>query len=74
MLTSTLSKEPPFIDIQDGITLAHVIVGTVRDPLVVLDSELRVIAASRALSRDAVVDIASGPRGTAVSITHATFK
>ena len=37
MLTSTLSKEAPFVDIQDGITLAHAIVDTVRDPLVVLD-------------------------------------
>jgi PAS domain-containing protein len=47
MLTSTLSKEAPFVDIQDGITLANAIVDTVRDPLVVLDHDLRVIAASR---------------------------
>ena len=47
MLTSTLSKESPFIDIQDGIALAHAVVDTVRDPLVVLDHDLRVIAASR---------------------------
>ena len=47
MLTSTLSKEAPFVDTQDGIELAHAIVDTVRDPLVVLDQELRVIAASR---------------------------
>jgi chemotaxis protein methyltransferase CheR len=47
MLTSTLSKESPFVDIQDGITLAHAVVDTVRDPLVVLDHDLRVIAASR---------------------------
>jgi two-component sensor histidine kinase len=47
MLTSTLSKEAPFVDIQNGITLAHAIVDTVRDPLVVLDHDLRVIAASR---------------------------
>ena len=47
MLTSTLSKESPFVDIQDGITLAHAIVDTVRDPLVVLDHDLRVVAASR---------------------------
>ena len=47
MLTSTLSKESPFIDIQDGITLAQAIVDTVRDPLVVLDHDLRVVAASR---------------------------
>ena len=47
MLTSTLSKEAPFVDAQNGITLAHAIVDTVRDPLVVLDQHLRVIAASR---------------------------
>jgi two-component sensor histidine kinase len=47
MSTSTLSKEAPFVDIQDGITLANAIVDTVRDPLVVLDHNLRVVAASR---------------------------
>jgi PAS domain S-box-containing protein len=47
MLTSTLSKQAPYIDVQDGITLANAIVDTVRDPLVVLDHDLRVIAASR---------------------------
>ena len=47
MLTSALSKESPFIGIEDGITLAHAVVDTVRDPLVVLDHDLRVIAASR---------------------------
>ncbi len=47
MLTSTLSKEAPFVDIQGGIELAHAIVDTVRDPLLVLDHGLRVIAASR---------------------------
>jgi PAS domain S-box-containing protein len=47
MLTSALSKEAPFIDLEDGLTLAHAIVDTVRDPLVVLDRDLRVIAASR---------------------------
>ena len=47
MLTSTLSKESPFVDVQDGITLANAIVDTVRDPLLVLDHDLRVIAASR---------------------------
>ncbi len=47
MLTSTLSKHAPFVDVQDGITLANAIVDTVRDPLVVLDQDLRVIAASR---------------------------
>jgi PAS domain S-box-containing protein len=47
MLTSTLSKDAPFVDIHDGIELAHAIVDTVRDALVVLDQEHRVIAASR---------------------------
>jgi chemotaxis protein methyltransferase CheR len=47
MLTSTLSKEAPFVNVQDGIVLAHAIVDTVRNPLVVLDQDLRVIAASR---------------------------
>ena len=47
MLTPTLSKQAPFVGIQDGITLANAIVDTVRDPLVVLDHDLRVIAASR---------------------------
>jgi two-component sensor histidine kinase len=47
MLTSTLSKESPFVDVQDGIALANAIIDTVRDPLLVLDHDLRVIAASR---------------------------
>ena len=42
-----LSKDDPFVDLEDGLTLAHAIVDTVRDPLVVLDHDLRVIAASR---------------------------
>jgi two-component sensor histidine kinase len=47
MLTSTLTKETSFIDVRDGIALANAIVDTVRDPLVVLDQDLRVIVASR---------------------------
>jgi chemotaxis protein methyltransferase CheR len=51
MLTSTLSKQAPFVDTQDGIelahALAHAIVDTVRNPLVVLDRDLRVISANR---------------------------
>jgi PAS domain S-box-containing protein len=47
MLTSTLSKEAPFLGFQDGLTLANAIIDTVRDPLVVLDHDLRVISASR---------------------------
>ena len=47
MLSSTLSKEAPFVDVEDGITLANAVVDTVRDPLMVLDHDLRVVAASR---------------------------
>ena len=56
MLTSINSKDAPFVDmandapfitIENGITLAHAIVDTVRDPLLVLDHNLRVVAASR---------------------------
>ena len=47
MLTSTQSKDSRFAGIEDGIALAHAIVDTVRDPLVVLDYDLRVVAASR---------------------------
>jgi chemotaxis protein methyltransferase CheR len=47
MLTSLPAKAVPFLNIQDGLTLAQAIVDTVRDPLVVLDKDLRVIAASR---------------------------
>jgi two-component sensor histidine kinase len=47
MLTSLPAKAIPFVDIRDGLTLAQAIVDTVRDPLVVLDQNLRVIAASR---------------------------
>ena len=47
MLTLLPSKAHPFVDVQAGLTLAQAIVDTVRDPLVVLDQNLRVIAASR---------------------------
>ena len=47
MLTSLPVKAVPFVNIRDGLTLAQAIVDTVRDPLVVLDQNLRVIAASR---------------------------
>jgi PAS domain S-box-containing protein len=36
-----------FTDVQDACALAYAIVDTVREPLVVLDQELRVVAASR---------------------------
>ena len=53
MLTSTTSKaaskSEPFINIPDGIALvlAHAIIDTVRDPLLVLDQHQRITAASR---------------------------
>ena len=47
MLTSLPLKTKLFVDVQAGLTLAQAIVDTVRDPLVVLDQNLRVIAASR---------------------------
>ncbi len=53
MPTSTKSKavpkSVPFIDIPDGIALvlAHAIIDTVRDPMLVLDQHQRITAASR---------------------------
>jgi PAS domain-containing protein len=37
----------PFATLEDGRALAQAIVDTVREPLLVLDKDLRVIAASR---------------------------
>jgi len=60
MLISTLSTQISVVEIPDGLALANAIVDTVRDPLLVLDQELRVIAASRSfytrfgLTRDAI--------------------
>jgi len=48
MLTSTKSKATPFTVVPDAAALAYAIVDTVRDPLLVLDSDLRIVAASRA--------------------------
>src|SRR5664280_2491034 len=48
MLTSTMSKVTPFAVIPDAAALAYAIVDTVRDPLLVLDSDLRIVAARRA--------------------------
>ena len=47
MLNSTTSNEAKFVDIDDGNTLAHAIVDTVRDPLLVLDQHQNIVAASR---------------------------
>ena len=40
-----------FTDVQDACALAHAIVDTVREPIVVLDQDLRVIVASRSFYR-----------------------
>src|SRR6202521_866506 len=45
MFRNTFRKQFP--KVQDAWTLAHAIVDTVREPLIVLDHELRVVAASR---------------------------
>ena len=42
-----MRRGKPFADIEDGRALAQAIVDTVREPLLVLDSDLRVVAASR---------------------------
>ena len=47
MSTVTLSKEAPYVDLNDGLVLAQAVVDTMRDPLLVLDHDLRVIAAGR---------------------------
>lgn len=44
---SAPSEEVSVIDMEDGITLAQAVVDTVRDPLLVLDHALRVIAVGR---------------------------
>lgn len=41
------SEEVPVIDMEDGIKLAQAVVDTVRDPLLVLDQALRVVAVGR---------------------------
>jgi PAS domain S-box-containing protein len=47
-MTSIVPKVTPFAVIPDAAALAHAIVDTVRDPLLVLDHDLRIVAASRA--------------------------
>jgi two-component sensor histidine kinase len=42
-----LVKSRPLIEIEDGHALAHAIVDTIREPLLVLDKNLRVVVASR---------------------------
>jgi two-component sensor histidine kinase/PAS domain-containing protein len=45
--TLAFSNRQPFMDIDDGRALAQAIVDTIRQPLLVLDKHLRVVAASR---------------------------
>ena len=52
MLNLAMPDEGKFVDIDDGNTLAHAIVDTVRDPLLVLDQDLRIVAASRVVLSD----------------------
>ena len=47
MLNLAMPDEAKFVDIDDGNTLAHAIVDTVRDPLLVLDQHQNIVAASR---------------------------
>jgi chemotaxis protein methyltransferase CheR len=46
-----MGDSQPFIEDSDGGTLAQAIVDTVREPLLVLDKNLRVLAASRSFYR-----------------------
>jgi two-component sensor histidine kinase len=46
----------PFMDVDDGRALAQAIVNTIREPLLVLDEELRVVAASRSFYLSFKVD------------------
>ena len=48
MSISIVPTDMPFVAIPDAAALAHAIVDTVRDPLLVLDHDLRIVAASRA--------------------------
>jgi PAS domain S-box-containing protein len=51
MLNSTKPSDKNFVDIDDGNMLAHAIVDTVRDPLMVLDEHQNILAASRSFYR-----------------------
>ena len=46
----------PFVDVDDGRALAQAIVDTIREPLLVLDEDLRVVAASRSFYLSFKVD------------------
>ena len=56
-----MRRGKPFADIEDGRALAQAIVDTVREPLLVLDSDLRVVAASRSF----YMTLSSEPPGDA---------
>jgi PAS domain-containing protein len=45
--TLASANSRPFIDIDDGRALAQAIVDTIREPLLVLDNDLRVVTANR---------------------------
>ena len=47
----------PFMDVDDGRALAQAIVNTIREPLLVLDEDLRVVAASRSFYLSFKVDL-----------------
>jgi two-component sensor histidine kinase len=51
-----LADPHPLDEFTDGTSLAHAIVDTLREPLIVLDGDLRVIAASRSFYRTFNVD------------------
>jgi PAS domain-containing protein len=44
-------NKQPFIDLDEAHPLAQAIVDTIRDPLLVLDQDLRVVTANRAFDR-----------------------
>jgi hypothetical protein len=49
MIAHTLLEDryQPLVDVEDGQALAQAIVDTIREPLLVLDQDLRVVGASR---------------------------
>src|SRR4051812_34286121 len=48
---SAIADDPTLIDIDDGRALAQAIVDTIREPLLVLDKDLRVVTANRPFYR-----------------------
>src|ERR1700674_3619611 len=51
-----LPDSPPFTNIDDGRSLTQAIVDTIREPLLVLDKELRVVLASRSFYKTFKMD------------------